>query len=193
MKNEKYSRYEFLRKMGFSGGALMAVLGSCTVKKDAVLDSLIVNSKGQPVVSLDSTTASTTTVPPTSTIGSGTSGSTTNLSGLVTTEQLNTISSFIVKVDLTAAATVGLKNAGGYVIVNGSVVVANVANGQYVAAQNLCTHQPRQRIIFNNSEFYCTDHGARFTLSGAGLNTLGSRGLTVYRTANDGKTLVVFA
>jgi hypothetical protein len=25
------------------------------------------------------------------------------------------------------------------------------------------------------------------------LNSLGSRGLTVYRTANDGKTLVVFA
>ena len=192
MKNEKYSRYEFLRKMGFSGGALLAVLGSCTVKKDAVLDSLIVNSKGQPVVSLDSTNAAPVIDHPTTTTGPG-STTTTNLSGLVTTEQLNTISSFIVKVDLTAAATVGLKNAGGYVIVNGSVVVANVANGQYVAAQNLCTHQPRQRIIFNNSEFYCTDHGARFSLSGAGLNSLGSRGLTVYRTANDGKTLVVFA
>jgi hypothetical protein len=126
MNNEKYSRYEFLRKMGFSGGALMAVLSSCTVKKDAVLDSLIVNSKGQPVVSLDSTTASATTVPPTTTIGSGTSGSTTNLSGLVTTDQLNTIKSFIVKVDLTASTATALKNDGGYVIVNGSVVVANV-------------------------------------------------------------------
>jgi nitrite reductase/ring-hydroxylating ferredoxin subunit len=192
MKNEKYSRYEFLRKMGFSGGALMAVLAACTVKNDAVLESLVVNSKGQPVVSLDSTNAASVIDHPTTTTGPG-STTTTNLSGLVTTEQLNTISSFIVKVDLTAAATVGLKNAGGYVIVNGSVVVANVANGQYVAAQNLCTHQPRQRIIFNNSEFYCTDHGARFSLSGTGLNTLGSRGLTVYRTANDGKTLVVFA
>jgi nitrite reductase/ring-hydroxylating ferredoxin subunit len=193
MNNEKYSRYEFLRKMGFSGGALMAVLGSCTVKKDAVLDSLIVNSKGQPVVSLDSTTASATTVPPTTTIGSGTTGSTTNLSGLVTTDQLNTIKSFIVKVDLTASTATALKNDGGYVIVNGSVVVANVTGGQYVAAQNLCTHQPRPNIIFNRTEYYCTDHGARFALSGAGLNSLGSRGLTVYRTANDGKTLVVFA
>jgi nitrite reductase/ring-hydroxylating ferredoxin subunit len=192
MKNDQYSRYEFLRKMGLSGSALMAVLSACTVKKDAILDSLIVNSKGQPVVSLDSTNAAPIVVHPTTTTGSGTIA-TTNLSGLVTTDQLNTITSFIVKVDLTAAATTTLKTDGGYVIVNGSVVVANVSGGQYVAAQNLCTHQPRQRIIFNRTEFYCTDHGARFSLTGTGLNTLGSRGLTVYRTANDGKTLVVFA
>ena len=191
MKNEKYSRYEFLRKMGFSGAALMAVVSACTVKKDAVLDSLIVNSKGQPVVSLDSTNAAPSAVPPTTTTGAGIS--TTNLSGLVTTTQLNTITSFIVKVDLTASATTALKNDGGYVIGNGSVVVANVSGGQYVAAQNLCTHQPRPNIIFNRTEYYCTDHGARFSLTGTGLNSLGSRGLTVYRTANDGKTLVVFA
>lgn len=200
MKNEKYSRYEFLRKMGFSGGALMAVVSACTVKKDAILDTLIVNANGQPVVSLDSTKASSVVVPPTTTTGSGSTGSTggtgttsTNLSGLVTTDQLNTITSFIIKVDLTASAASALKNDGGYVIVNGSVVVANVTGGQYVAAQNLCTHQPRPNIIFNRTEFYCTDHGARFSTTGAGLNSLGSRGLTVYRTANDGKTLVVFA
>ncbi|MFM6915529.1 MAG: Rieske (2Fe-2S) protein [Aquirufa sp.] len=193
MKNEKYSRYEFLRKMGFSGAALMAVVSACTVKKDAVLDSLIVNSKGQPVVSLDSTNAAPSAVPPTTTTGTGSGISTTNLSGLVTTTQLNTITSFIVKVDLTASATTALKNDGGFVIVNGSVVVANVSGGQYVAAQNLCTHQPRPNIIFNRTEYYCTDHGARFSLTGTGLNSLGSRGLTVYRTANDGKTLVVFA
>lgn len=192
MKNEKYSRYEFLRKMGFSGAALMAVVSACTVKKDAILDSLIVNSKGQPVVSLDSTNAAPVVEHPTTTTGPSTV-TTTNLSGLITTDQLNTITSFLVKVDLTAAAATTLKTNGGYVIVNGSIVVANVSNGQYVAAQNLCTHQPRQRIIFNQNEFYCTDHGARFSLTGTGLNTLGSRGLIVYRTANDGKTLVVFA
>lgn len=191
MNYEKYSRYTFLRKIGFNGAALMAVVSACTVKKDAVLDSLIVNAKGQPVVSLDSTTAAPSAVPPTNTIGSGVSN--TNLSGLVTTAQLNTITSFIVKVDLTASSTSALKNDGGFVIVNGSVVVANVSGGQYVAAQNLCTHQPRPNIIFNRTEYYCTDHGARFSLIGAGLNSLGSRGLTVYRTANDGKTLVVFA
>ncbi len=191
MNNEKYSRYEFLRKMGFSGGALMAVLAACTVKNDAVLESLVVNSKGQPVVSLDSTKASPIAVPPASSTDPG--SGTTNLSGLVSTDQLNTIKTFIVKVDLTASTATALKNDGGYVIVNGTVVVANIANGQYVAAQNLCTHQPRPNIIFNRTEFYCTDHGARFSTTGTGLNTLGSRGLTVYRTANDGKTLVVFA
>lgn len=193
MNSEKYSRYEFLRKLGFQGGALMAVLSACTVKKDAVLDSLIVNSKGQPVVSIDSTNAAPAIVSPTTSTGVGSGISMTNLSGLVTTTQLNTITSFIVKVDLTASATTALKNDGGFVIVNGSVVVANVSGGQYVAAQNLCTHQPRPNIIFNRTEYYCTDHGARFSLTGTGLNSLGSRGLTVYRTANDGKTLVVFA
>jgi nitrite reductase/ring-hydroxylating ferredoxin subunit len=169
----------------------MAVLAACTVKNDAVLESLVVNSKGQPVVSLDSTKASPIAVPPASSTDPG--SGTTNLSGLVSTDQLNTIKTFIVKVDLTASTATALKNDGGYVIVNGTVVVANIANGQYVAAQNLCTHQPRPNIIFNRTEFYCTDHGARFSTTGTGLNTLGSRGLTVYRTANDGKTLVVFA
>jgi nitrite reductase/ring-hydroxylating ferredoxin subunit len=74
-----------------------------------------------------------------------------------------------------------------------SVVIASLGSGQFVAAQNLCTHQPRQRIIFNQNEFYCTDHGARFTINGQGMNSLGSRGLNIYRTANDGKTLVVFS
>ena len=201
MSNDKYSRYEFLKTIGFKGSALMAVLGSCTTKSDSVLNSLIVNNKGEIVAGLDSLKAAPIPVLPSYnpaggssgiTSGSG-SGATTNLSGIVTTTELNTITNFIVKVDLTGTSASTLKNQGGFMIANGTVVIASLGSGQFVAAQNLCTHQPRQRIIFNQNEFYCTDHGARFTINGQGLNSLGSRGLNIYRTANDGKTLVVFS
>jgi len=201
MSSEKYSRYEFLKTIGFKGSALMAVLGSCTTKTDSVLNSLIVNKKGEIVAGLDSLKAAPIPVLSINnpaggssgiTSGSG-SGATTNLSGIVTTTELNTITDFIVKVDLTGTSASTLKNQGGFIIANGTVVIASLGSGQFVAAQNLCTHQPRQRIIYNQNEFYCTDHGARFTINGQGLNSLGSRGLTIYRTANDGKTLVVFS
>lgn len=201
MSHEKYSRYEFLKSIGFKGSALMAILASCTTKGDSVINSLIVNNKGEIVSGLDSLKAAPIPVLPSNnpsggnsgiTSGSG-SGTTTNLSGIVTTTELNTITNFIVKVDLTGTTAATLKNQGGFIIANGTVVIAAVGSGQFVAAQNLCTHQPRQRIIFNQNEFYCTDHGARFTTGGQGLNSLGSRGLTIYRTANDGKSLVVFS
>ena len=202
MSHEKYSRYEFLKTIGFKGSALMAILGSCTTKSDSVLNSLIVNNKGEVVAGLDSLKAAPIPVlPSVNPAGGGNSGITsgsgvgasTNLSGIVTTAELNTITNFIVKVDLTGTSVASLENQGSYIIANGTVVIASLGSGQFVAAQNLCTHQPRQRIIFNQNEFYCTDHGARFTTSGQGLNSLGSRGLTIYRTANDGKTLVVFS
>lgn len=199
MEKRELSRYQFLKSIGFKGSALMAILASCTQKEDYVLESLIVNKNGQPVKTLDSTQATAltpsggTTLPgtmPGSSTGGSTAGST-NLTGKVTTDQLNTIKNFLLKIDLTSAAAAGLKTAGGYIISN-SIVVAAYNPGEYVAAQNLCTHQPRQRIIFNRSEFYCTDHGARFSMTGQGLNSLGSRGLVVYRTANDGNTLLIF-
>jgi len=199
MEKKELSRYQFLKSIGFKGSALMAILASCTQKEDYVLDSLIVNKNGQPVKTLDSTMATSltpsagTTQPVTTPGGStgGTTGSTT-LTGKVTTDQLNTIKNFLLKIDLTSGTASPLMAAGGYIISN-SIVVAAFNPGEYVAAQNLCTHQPRQRIIFNRSEFYCTDHGARFSMTGQGLNSLGSRGLVVYRTANDGKTLLVFS
>lgn len=199
MEKKELSRYQFLKSIGFKGSALMAILASCTQKEDYVLDSLIVNKNGQPVKTLDSTmatslTPSAGTTQPVTTPGGltgGTTGSTT-LTGKVTTDQLNTIKNFLLKIDLTSGTASSLMAAGGYIISN-SIVVAAFNPGEYVAAQNLCTHQPRQRIIFNRSEFYCTDHGARFSMTGQGLNSLGSRGLVVYRTANDGKTLLVFS
>ena len=215
MKKEKYSRYEFLRKMGFQGGALMAVLASCTHEGDAVLETLIVNKNGETVSSLDSTkTSSASTSGSTSggtTSGGATSGGTTSGGtntggttsggatsttlpfGNVTTAELAKVSNPLAKLDLTLSSSSALANTGGYITVNNAIVIGRAASGDYVAASNLCTHEPKRRVIFNKTEYFCTDHGARFSLTGANLNTIARSPLTVYKTANDGKTLIVYA
>lgn len=199
MNQEKYSRYQFLKSIGFTGPALMAILAACTRKEDAILEPLIVNKNGQQVASLDSTKASQAASSTSSSSGSTTGGSiggstasSNTTVGKITTDELNAIKSYVLKLDLTSSTASALKTAGGYIISNGTVV-ACINVGEYVAAKNLCSHEPKQRIIFNRTEYYCTDHGARFSITGQGLNSLGSRGLTVYKTANDGKTLVIFA
>ncbi len=197
MNNVKYSRYEFLRKMGFQGGALMAVLASCTQAGDSVLESLIVNKNGETVASLDSTTnASAASSTSGSTSGSNTNGGSTSTSlpiGKVTTAELANVKSPLLKLDLALSTYKALATTGGYITVNNAIVIGRAATGDYVAASNLCTHEPKRRVVFNKTEYFCTDHGARFSLTGANLNTVAKSPLTVYKTANDGKTLIVYA
>ena len=71
--------------------------------------------------------------------------------------------------------------------------MAQSSQGTYIAATQTCSHEPRQAVIFNKTEFYCTVHGARFDLTGKGKNSFGSKGITVYKTATDGATLVVYS
>lgn len=202
MKQEKYSRYEFLKKMGFQGGALMAVLASCTQQEDSVLESLIVNKNGETVAALDSTkTSAAVSTPSTSTGGTTNGGTTTGGStsstsmplGKVSTAELSNVKSPLVKLDLSISSSAALANTGGYITVNNAIVIGRTASGDFVAASNLCTHEPKRRVIFNKTEYFCTDHGARFSLTGANLNTVARSPLTVYKTANDGKTLIVYA
>jgi len=197
MKKEKYSRYEFLRKMGFQGGALMAVLASCTKPGDAVLESLIVNKNGETVASLDSTKISTKTTTPGTYTGGTSSGGTPATSrpvGNVSTADLALVKNPLVKLDLTSSSASPLATAGGYVIANSnSIVIGKTASGDYVAATTTCSHEPKRQVIFNRTEFYCTAHGARFSLTGAALNTIARSGISTYFTANDGKTLIVYA
>jgi nitrite reductase/ring-hydroxylating ferredoxin subunit len=203
MKEEKYSRYEFLKKMGFQGGALMAILASCTHQDDAILQSLIDNKNGDPVASLDSTnktsvssSASTPTNPVTSTPSGGTTtGGTTSSSlpvGKVSTADLALIKNPVLRVDLAATNAKNLTTEGGYVILS-NIVIGRTASGDYVAGSNLCTHEPKRRVIFNKTEFFCTDHGARFSLTGQNLNTVARTPLQVFKTANDGATLLIYS
>jgi nitrite reductase/ring-hydroxylating ferredoxin subunit len=95
--------------------------------------------------------------------------------------------------DLTSPSNASLANNGGYVIVNGKVVVGKANDGSYVAATRKCSHKPRNEVIMRNNEWYCTAHGAKFTLGGQGLNGNGSNGLTIYKTELIGNMLSVFS
>ena len=94
--------------------------------------------------------------------------------------------------DLSATANAALTTNGGY-IVNSGVVIARDNNGNYVAATQTCTHQGQKQVTLRNNEWYCTAHGARFSLNGAGLNSEGSNGLTIYKTALSGTTLRIYS
>ncbi|MFN3381074.1 MAG: Rieske (2Fe-2S) protein [Runella zeae] len=161
------NRYEFLKSMGFRGGALMALLTSCIREEDTYVEAL--------TISPSSSTTPVETTPPTT-----------------GTTDLSTIKNPLVTIDLTASANAALKTVGGYLIKSG-IVIAQASAGVYVAATQTCSHEPKKRVIFNKTEFYCTDHGARFDLTGKGLNSFGSKGIAVYKVATDGKTLVVYS
>jgi nitrite reductase/ring-hydroxylating ferredoxin subunit len=176
------TRYEFLKSAGFSGGALMALLTSCVRESDKYVDAL--------TVAADGTTTGTTTTG--TTTGTTTTGTTTSNIGVITTEELNKITNTKLKIDLTSSTYAKLKAVGGYMVVSGIVVALSKSN-TYVAATVTCSHEPKNRIIYSNNEWYCTDHGARFSLAGAGLNSNGKKGLAVYKVATDGKTLVVYS
>ena len=200
MSKNNINRYQFLKQVGFTGPALMAALSACSQKEDYFIESLILNKNGETVASLDSTTKSSSSSNSggsssgggTNTGGS-TAGGTNNLpTGAVSTADLAKITSPLAKIDLTSTAAKSLSTAGGYVIVSNMYVVGRTSDGNFVAATNMCTHEPRRRVVFNRTEFYCTDHGARFALNGSPLNTIARSQIAVYTTANDGKTLVIY-
>lgn len=94
--------------------------------------------------------------------------------------------------DLDDPANANLLRDGGYVVVNNSVVVARTTNGDYVAATRTCSHEPRRAIRLRNNQWYCGEHGARFSLTGQGLNSNGRNGLRTYQTQLEGNILRVF-
>ena len=177
----KMTRVEFLKSMGFQGAALLALLTSCVREEDTYVDALTI--AGTSTTPASTSTSSTTTAPS----STSTTSSTTTTTGVDPT----TITSYKLKIDLTASSSANLKKVGGY-IVSGGIVVAQASSGVYVAATQTCTHEPKKQVIFSSGEFYCTAHGARFSTAGKGLNSLGSKGLTIYKVATNGTILVVY-
>jgi Rieske Fe-S protein len=96
--------------------------------------------------------------------------------------------------DLTLPSNAALANNGGYVISNGCVIAKTIIGG-YAAATQICSHEGKTQVTFDatNNNWYCTAHGARFSIIGEGLNSNGSNGLTIYKTALTGNILRVFS
>lgn len=165
------TRYEFLKSMGFTGAALMAALTSCVKESDTFFPAPKIGADGVLVEPPSSTPVAT--VPATS------------------ITDISKITNSLAKVDISATSSSRLKTVGGYVIVN-NIVIAQVSAGAYVAVSNLCPHESRRQVIFSGGEFYCTAHGATFSLSGKPINQISRTAITAYQVATDGKTVVVY-
>ncbi len=94
--------------------------------------------------------------------------------------------------DLNDAAYSKLNTVGKYVVAN-RIVVARISSTTFAAVTQVCSHEGRVKVIYQNAEFYCTEHGAKFDVNGRGLNSNGKNGLTVYMTALNGNLLRVFS
>ncbi|MEN8764947.1 MAG: Rieske (2Fe-2S) protein [Wenyingzhuangia sp.] len=102
------------------------------------------------------------------------------------------ITGALLTIDLSEDSSSALKKNGGYLIKN-RIVVAKDLSGDYVAATVRCSHEPRDKVIFRDNEYYCTQHGARYDLEGKGLNKDGKNGLTTYTTSLEGNILSIMA
>lgn len=95
--------------------------------------------------------------------------------------------------DLSSSANAALLNNGGYLVSNG-VIVARTTAGAYIAVQQSCTHESYGLVYQGaNSRFYCANHGATFSNSGAVTGGPAPRALTVYNTALTGTSLRVYS
>lgn len=94
--------------------------------------------------------------------------------------------------DLTETANAQLTTVGNYMIVN-KIVVARISADAFAAVTQVCSHENKSKVIYKSPEFYCTEHGARYTTEGVGLNSEGKKGIKAYNTEFSGTTLRVYA
>lgn len=94
--------------------------------------------------------------------------------------------------DLNDSTNAVLKTIGGYLISN-RIVIARVSTDSFAAVTQVCSHENKAKVIYRNSEFYCTEHGARYTTAGVGLNSEGKKGIKAYNTELNGSALRIYA
>jgi cytochrome b6-f complex iron-sulfur subunit len=95
--------------------------------------------------------------------------------------------------DLTQPANAALNANGGYLYHNG-VIVARTKSGQFIAVQQVCTHESNSLVYQSSySRFYCDRHGATFSETGVVTGGPASRDLTQYNTSLSGNSLRVYS
>lgn len=109
-----------------------------------------------------------------------------------TNESVTPASSVDLTLDLTSATYSKLNTVGNYVIANG-IVVARISSTAFAAVTQVCSHENKANVIYSGGGFYCTQHGATFSTTGAGTNANGSKGIKAYQTTLSGTNLRVFS
>lgn len=109
-----------------------------------------------------------------------------------TNESVTPASSADFTLDLTNPTYSKLNTVGNYVIANG-IVIARVSSTGFAAVTQVCSHENKANVIYSGGGFYCTQHGATFSTTGAGTNANGSKGIKAYQTSLSGTSLRIFA
>ncbi|MEN9296244.1 MAG: hypothetical protein RLZZ197_642 [Bacteroidota bacterium] len=107
-------------------------------------------------------------------------------------ESVSPASSVDFTLDLSNATYSKLNTTGNYVIANG-IVIARVSATAFAAVTQVCSHENKANVIYSGGGFYCTQHGATFSITGAGTNANGSRGIQAYKTTLTGTSLRIYA
>jgi nitrite reductase/ring-hydroxylating ferredoxin subunit len=173
------TRYEFLKSCGFTGGALFALL-SCVEESDSFVEALTQNPDGS------------FTNPDGTPVDDGTAGAVgpdQNL--IISTEDLEKLRP-LYRVDITSPLYTRLQTRNNYVVLGNTFVLALSRSGAFIAATVVCSHENNRSVQYRNGEWYCPQHGARYTITGQGLNDYGKNGIKVYKTAFDGQTVVIY-
>lgn len=169
------TRYEFLKSCGFTGGALMALL-SCVGEQEVgaltrLPDGTLLKPDGSPVEEI--------------------TGSGPDPVFQITTEELEKIQ-YLYRINITDARYAKLLVRNQYITLGNTFVLALSREGKYIAATVVCSHENNRTISYRFGEWYCPEHGARYNMSGTGLNEYGTKGIKVYKTAFDGETIIIY-
>jgi cytochrome b6-f complex iron-sulfur subunit len=95
--------------------------------------------------------------------------------------------------DLTQTANAALNNNGGFVYSN-NIIVARTLTGAFIAVSQVCTHQGGTvQFEASNNRFFCPNHGATFSITGAVTGGPASQALKSYKTSLSGNILRITA
>jgi cytochrome b6-f complex iron-sulfur subunit len=96
-----------------------------------------------------------------------------------------------ITLDLTQPANASLATPGGY-IYTGGIIVAKTTGGSFIAVSQACTHQGTTiQYEGTNQRFYCPNHGATFSNTGAVTNGPATSSLKQYKTSLSGNMLTI--
>jgi len=76
------------------------------------------------------------------------------------------------------------------------VIIANTATFGFIAATKICSDEYLPRMIWENDEWLCEEHGATFDTQGKGTTTyndLGKNGIDIYQVEQTGRNLRIFS
>ncbi len=95
-------------------------------------------------------------------------------------------------VDFTLDVSTGSLATNGGSLNKSGIIVARTLTGTFIAVSAACTHEGTTvQFQSGSSSFYCPNHGARFSSTGAVTNGPATKALTQYTTTLTGTTLRV--